>query len=236
MAAPFLEPAEAARSGKTYSNEEIYARLHKAVQEQRLAPGTRLIEDRLAELAGVSRTKIREVLGRLAHEGLVTLVPNRGAFIASPSVKQARDVFVTRRMVEPDMVRMLCNTITTAQIRALRRHSRLEKEARAKDDRPTIIRLSGEFHTLIAEMADNEILLRLMRELTSLTCLIITLYDKPNVPACPHTEHVHLIDAIEAGDAELAASCMTEHLAHVAETLKLDAPQNDTPNLESLFD
>lgn len=236
MAAPFLEPAEAVRSGKTYSNDEIYARLHKAVQEQRLAPGTRLIEDRLAELAGVSRTKIREVLGRLAHDGLVTLVPNRGAFIASPSVKQARDVFVTRRMVEPDMVRMLCNTITPAQIRALRRHSRLEKAARAKDDRPTIIRLSGEFHTLIAEMADNEILLRLMRELTSLTCLIITLYDKPNVPACPHTEHVHLIDAIEAGNAELAALCMTEHLAHIAETLKLEAPQSDAPHLESLFD
>jgi len=90
------EPA--VKPDKAYTNDEIYARLQKAVQEHRLTPGTRLVEERLGEFAGVSRTKIREVLSRLAHEGLVTLVPNRGAFIASPSVAQARDVFVTRLM------------------------------------------------------------------------------------------------------------------------------------------
>lgn len=236
MTAPSLETAEEARASRVFSNDEIYARLHKAVQEQRLAPGARLVEDRLAELAGVSRTKIREVLGRLAHEGLVTLVPNRGAFVASPTIKQARDVFVTRGMVEPDMVRLLCDTITPAQIRALRKHSRLEKEARANDDRATVIRLSGEFHTLIAEMVGNEILSRLMRELTSLTCLIITLYDKVNAPACPHTEHIHLIDALEARDRERAAACMAEHLVHVAETLNLEAPRDQTPSLDALFE
>lgn len=220
---------------KPFSNDVIYARLQKAVREHRLTPGTRLVEDRLAEAAGVSRTKIREVLGRLSHEGLVTLVPNRGAFIASPSQEQARDVFVTRRMVEPGIVRMLCESATPAQVRALRRHGKLEEEARAKDDRPAIIRLSGEFHVLIAQMAGNEILLRLMREMTSLTCLIITLYDKPNTPACPHAEHVELIDAIEAGEGARAAECMTHHLDHIERTLDLDAPGIASPDIEALF-
>jgi DNA-binding GntR family transcriptional regulator len=102
-----------------YSNEEIYGRIQKAVLEHRLAPGTKLIEERLAEVSGVSRTKIREVLNKLAHEGLVELVPNRGAFIASPSVEQARDVFVTRRMIEPEMARLLSRTATSAQVRAM---------------------------------------------------------------------------------------------------------------------
>ncbi|MGI4857201.1 MAG: GntR family transcriptional regulator [Janthinobacterium lividum] len=221
---------------KPFSNEVIYTRLQKAVLEHRLTPGTRLVEDRLAEAAGVSRTKIREVLGRLAHEGLVTLVPNRGAFIASPSTEQARDVFVTRRMVEPGIVRMLCESATAAQVRTLRRHGRLEEDARAKDDRPTIIRLSGEFHVLIAEMAGNEILLRLMREMTSLTCLIITLYDKPNTPACPHTEHIELVDAIDARDGARAAACMTRHLDHIENTLDLESHSIASPDIEALFD
>lgn len=226
----------ALKSEKAYTNDEIYARLQKAVQEHRLTPGTRLVEERLGELAGVSRTKIREVLSRLSHEGLVTLVPNRGAFIASPSVAQARDVFVTRRMIEPSMASMLSASATPAQIRTLRRHSKKEEEARAKDDRPSIIRLSGEFHILIAQMVGNEILLRMMRELTSLTCLIITLYDKPNTPACPHTEHVELIDAIEAKDAHGAATCMADHLTHIEHTLNFEVAEAESPDIDSLFE
>lgn len=233
---PASKTVAAAPLEKPFSNDVIYARLQKAVLEHRLTPGTRLVEDRLAEAAGVSRTKIREVLGRLAHEGLVTLVPNRGAFIASPSTEQARDVFVTRRMVEPGIARMLCESATAAQVRTLRRHSRLEEDARTKDDRPAIIRLSGEFHALIAQMAGNEILLRLMREMTSLTCLIITLYDKPNTPACPHTEHIELIDAIEARDGARAAACMTHHLNHIENTLDLESHSIASPDIEALFD
>jgi len=233
---PPLKPASLPAADRPpYSNDEIYARLQKAVLEHRLGPGTRLIEERLAEISGVSRTKIREVLGRLAHEGLVTLIPNRGAFIASPSVAQARDVFVTRRMVEPEMARMLCETATPAQIRALRRHVKQEEEARAKGDRPAIIRLSGEFHILIAQMAGNEILLRLMRELTSLTCLVITLYDKPNTPACPHHEHADLIDAIEAQDAVGATACMSAHLMHIEQTLNLEPLHREIPDIEAIF-
>ena len=224
------------KAGKAFSNDEIYARLQKAVQEHRLTPGTRLIEEKLGELAGVSRTKIREVLSRLSHEGLVTLVPNRGAFIASPSVAQARDVFVTRRMIEPNMASMLSASATPSQIKTLRKHSKKEGDAREKDDRPSIIRLSGEFHVLVAQMVGNEILLRMMRELTSLTCLIITLYDKPNTPACPHTEHAELIDAIEARDATRAAACMTDHLTHIEHTLNFKVAEAGSPDIDSLFE
>ncbi len=229
-------PEAAIKAAKAFSNDEIYARLQRAVQEHRLTPGTRLIEEKLGELAGVSRTKIREVLSRLSHEGLVTLVPNRGAFIASPSVAQARDVFVTRRMIEPNMASMLSASATPAQIRTLRRHSKKEAEAREKDDRPSIIRLSGEFHVLIAQMVGNEILLRMMRELTSLTCLIITLYDKPNTPACPHTEHAELIDAIEARDGKRAAACMADHLTHIEHTLNFEVAEAESPDIDSLFE
>jgi DNA-binding GntR family transcriptional regulator len=233
--APAMPGSKGVAPRTPYSNEEIYGRIQKAVLEHRLAPGTKLIEERLAEVSGVSRTKIREVLSKLAHEGLVVLIPNRGAFIASPSVEQARDVFVTRRMIEPEMARLLSRTATPAQVRALRKHVRQEGDARKHNDRPAIIRLSGEFHVLIAEMVGNEILLRMMRELAPLTCLVITLYDKPNAPACPHHEHGDLIDAIEARDGARAAACMLEHLEHIEATLNFEAVKEASPDIEAIF-
>src|SRR6201993_2162939 len=79
--ASYMPASKVAAPKAPFTNEEIYGRIQKAVLEHRLAPGTKLIEERLAEVSGVSRTKIREVLNKLAHEGLVELVPNRGAFI-----------------------------------------------------------------------------------------------------------------------------------------------------------
>jgi DNA-binding GntR family transcriptional regulator len=112
---------------------------------------------------------------------------------------------------------------------------RQEGDARKQNDRPAIIRLSGEFHVLIAEMIGNEILLRMMRELAPLTCLVITLYDKPNAPACPHHEHSDLIDAIEAHDEAKAAASMLEHLQHIEATLNFDVVKDASPDIEAIF-
>jgi DNA-binding GntR family transcriptional regulator len=232
----FTDPAPGTATRVPFSNDEIYRRIQKAVLEHRLGPGTKLVEERLADVSGVSRTKIREVLNKLAHEGMVTLIPNRGAFIASPSVEQARDVFMTRQMIEPQMARQLAAKATPVQIRALRRHVRQENDARKRGDMPAVIRLSGEFHILIAEMVGSEILLRLMRELAPLTCLIITLYDKPNAPACPHHEHDHFIDAVEAHDADRAAAVMLEHMQHIEATLSFESPATTSLDIESIFE
>ncbi|HEU4475111.1 MAG TPA: GntR family transcriptional regulator, partial [Methyloceanibacter sp.] len=72
------------RSGA--AEEAIYERILAAIFEHRLPPGTKLGEDRLASIFAVSRARIRRVLPRLAHEGVVRLEPNRGAFVAQPSV------------------------------------------------------------------------------------------------------------------------------------------------------
>lgn len=218
------------------ANEEIYRKLQQAVFEHRLLPGTRLVEDHLAEATGSTRGRIRQVLARLAHENLVTLVPNRGAFIAKPSVEEAREVFAMRHMIEPPMAELLARTAKAAQIHRLRAHVRQEAAARASGDRSVIIRLSGEFHLLMAELSGNRILMRTLRELCAQTCLVITLYDKPNTPACPYHEHEEVIDAIEARDAERAAGLMRHHLQHIEATLALEEPEAaPRVDLQSLF-
>lgn len=203
-------------------NDEIYERLLNAIVEHRLPPGTQLVEEKLAEVFKVSRTKIRQSLARLAHEMVVELQPNRGAFVAKPSIEFAREVFDARRLFEPALARRVALRHDAADVARLRRHVEAENAAHAAHDRRAVIRLSGEFHLLLAEMAGNSLIARHLREIESLTSLVIILYDGPNNPSCPSHEHADLVDAIERGDADAAGTLMTAHLEHVERSLNLD--------------
>lgn len=217
------------------SVDAITERVLTAIWEHRLPPGTKLVEEKLANVFGVSRTKIRLALARLAHDSILTIYPNRGTFVSSPTIEEAHHVFNARRMIEPALVLQIAQTSTKDQIARLRRSVELEAEARARNDRRTIIRLSGEFHILLAEMAENPFLSRSMRELTSLTCLIIALYDSPGVPSCPHHEHGDLVDAIAARDGERAVTLMVTHLDHVEHSLDLNTAPGAEMDLEAVF-
>jgi len=215
------------------SEDAIYERLLAAIFEHRLAPGIKLGEDRLAAIFGVSRARIRRGLPRLAHEGVVTLEPNRGAFVAKPTVAQARDIFEARRLIEPAIVTRFMVSAGRNGVARLRQHVTAEKRARSADDKPAIVRLSGEFHVLMADMAGNAMLAKNMRELTSLTCLIIALYDAPSMPHCRSDEHAEIVDAIAAVDRAKATRLMIEHLDHVEDGLDLNVEQPGPVDLET---
>ncbi len=221
------------RSGHP-EEDRVYERLLAAIFEHRLPPGTKLGEDRLAGIFGVSRARIRRVLPRLAHDGVVTLEPNRGAFVARPTVAEAREIFDARRLIEPAIVeRLLRQKDRRAAIARLRQHVASEHRARAVGDTRSIVRLSGEFHVLLAEMAGNGLLARTMKELATLTCLIIALYDKPSVPHCLDAEHDEIVDALAQGDAGRSGRLMVEHLEHVEEGLDLAVAETEPVDLEA---
>lgn len=217
------------------SSKAIYDKILNAIMEQMLPPGTKLGEEKLAGVFGISRTRIRQVLARLAQESIVTLIPNRGAFVASPTVDEAREVFEARRLIEPALIERLTQSVTAADIASLRAQVRKEAAAREAYNRRAIIKLSGEFHMMIAEMSGNATLGKWMRELVSLTCLIIILYDSPTLPACPYHEHNELIDAIEARDAKGGVKQMLRHLEHVQNSLNLNMSFGSDVDLDAIF-
>jgi DNA-binding GntR family transcriptional regulator len=221
--------------GTADKRDSIYERILNAVMEHRLIPGTKLVEEKLAGVFDVNRTRIREVLARLAYEGVVTTIPNRGAFIASPSVEEARHIFQARRILEPALIRSLVAKADSQQFQRLYAHVAEERAAREMGDKRAVIRLSGEFHLLIAQMVDSPPLVKLMRELSSLTCLIILLYDSPNVPACPNHEHTEIVQAMEQGQLEQAIGLMLAHLDHIEATLDLSVEDDAEVDLEAIF-
>lgn len=217
------------------SVDEIHQRVLTAIEEHRLPPGTKLGEERLAGVFGVSRTLIRQVIERLAHDNIVTVQPNRGAFVSSPSVEEAREVFAARRLIERDLIQQAARSASPADIRRLRNHVAKESAARNDYDKRAIIRLSGEFHQLIADIAGNRFLAKTMRELETLTCLVIILYDAPNVPACPYHEHADLVDAIEARDEKRATASMEKHLLHVEAALNFERGAAGEIDFDAVF-
>lgn len=226
--------ASQARFDRENVHDEIYEKIYVAILEHRLHPGTKLVEERLAEIFGVSRARVREVLARLAHEQIVELYPQRGAYVAKPSAEQALDVFEARRLIEPALIRRLVETLTPDKVAQLRRHQELEMDARRRDDKRAIVRLSGEFHTLMADLAGNSALARSMRELSTLTCLIIFLYDAPTATSCRADEHTQIIDAVARRDVARAEKLMLEHLDHIESSLKLSAATAEV-DLEAIF-
>jgi len=212
----------AAARRRPLTDDDIVERLLAAILEHRLPPGTKLGEDRLAETFGVSRTRIRQVLFRLSAEKVVKQIANRGAFVAEPTVAEARDVFDARAAIEPLLAARVAELGRAADAVRLREHVACEAAAREAGDVRAQIKLSGEFHALLAEIAGNAVLGAMLRELIARSSLIIALYGSRGGSDCGADEHQRLVDAVRRRDAALAATLMREHLAHVERTLDLD--------------
>lgn len=221
--------------GGAPSDAEIYRQILTAIVEHDIAPGTKLPEDVLAEAFGVSRTRVRKILQQLAHEGLLVLERHRGASVARPSPKEARDVFAVRRLLEGGMMRQIAQGVPARELARLRHHVLAEREAYARGDRRRAISLSGEFHLELARLTDNDTLVGILRELTSRTSLILAVHAPTGGPLCLCDEHDALIEMVRKRDPQGAERAMLHHLDHIAASLAL-APDDAGPiDLRAVF-
>jgi DNA-binding GntR family transcriptional regulator len=191
------------------------------VLEHRLKPGAKLGEEHLGEIFGVSRTLVRQALFQLARQKLVVLHAGRGAFVAQPTVQEARELFEARRVIERALVWRFTQTATAAQLGQLRAHLKREREALAAGDAAAVTRLSGEFHLRIAAFAGNGVLSELLHDLVSRSSLILLVYGSSLPPSCSADEHGKLLASIEARNADAALRLMTQHLDHIERGLNL---------------
>jgi len=225
------------------SDADIHARLSEAVLDQRLAPGQRLREDELGQAFGVSRTRIRQVLIRLASEDLVTLVPNAGARVAEPTPDEAREVFGARRLIEPELIAAFVARAAAADLRALQGWIRDEERARAEGRRHDAIRHAGAFHLHMAAQAGNRTLERLLRPLVMRTSLVLLRYGPQEIRdggpgaegGCDCHEHRTILAAIKLRDGAAAGRAMVEHLTRLESQLRFETPERPAPGLAMLL-
>ena len=222
MQLPVRQAASVSRAPA--SDKEIHDRIFDAILSRRLPPGARLTEMQLAELFGVSRTKVRQALARLTQDGVVEHRPNQGARVVIPSAALTKQVFELRVILEPAVAAAVAREGRPGDIARLRRHIAEERAARKAGDEAELIRLSGEFHMLLAELHANPMVIRMLRELEALTCLAILHYAPTGHAACLMHEHAAILQALASRDETRAGELMQEHLTHVMAELILEEP------------
>lgn len=211
-----------AADGGAGPTQRIVESITAAIVERRLMPGTKLVEQQIADIFGVSRTLVRQALNQLSRDRLVTLEPARGAFVAKPSVQEARQVFEVRSMLEAAMVKQLCAVITDAQIAELRQHVKAEAAAVARTDVSGRTRLLADFHVVLARMLGNQVLADMLEDLLTRSSLIALMYQSSHSAEHSQEEHVAIVDALERRDVRAAVRLLESHLGNVERNLRLN--------------
>lgn len=230
-----LNASEAQDEDTEISEEYIVEQIFEAVVEQRLPPGTKLSESALCDVFGVGRMRIRRALLLLASRQIVELQTNRGAYIASPTIEQAHEVFEARLTLEPSIIRLAVERASDKEIEMLAENVEQEHDAHRRGQRREAIRLSGQFHGLLAQVAGNSVMLRMMRELITRTSLIIGIFGAHDMTDCRDHDHSSITDALRKRDADTAARLMTEHLTHIKNSLDLSGRHTTSLDLATIL-
>lgn len=208
------------------ATDRVYDGIYRAMLERRLQPGEWLRESELAAVFEVSRTVVRQALQRLAQNQLVELLPNRGARLPLPEQGDITHVFEARRVAECEIARRLGGVLTGEQLDRLHELAEAELRALQSGDVTTAVRLSGEFHLLLAHFHGNPVFERLLDTLLPTTSMLMARFSAPGRPACVVHRHVELIAALRRSGPAAAAE-MKQHLAELERSLtRSDEPQS----------
>ena len=191
--------------------QSVYEALVELVIAGRLTPGQHLVETDLAGQLGVSRQPVREALHRLEAEGWVDLRPNQGAFVHVPTDQEVDQLLDVRELLEVETARLAARGAGAGQLARLRVICHEGEAAVEAGDTERVVSVNNQFHDALAEIAGNAVL----AELSAIVGRRARWYYRLVAPLRGHdscAEHVSMVDAIEAGDANRAAKVARDHV------------------------
>ncbi len=198
----------------------VFNTLRRAILRGELKPGERLMEIQLANKLGVSRTPIREAIRKLELEGLVIMIPRRGAEVAEITEKNLRDVLEVRCALEELAVQLACDRIDKSGIRELHEAAKRFQNVLDSDDITQIAQADEAFHDVIFVATGNARLIQLLNNLREQMYRYRIEYLKkkecyPQLLA----EHQGIIEAIEAQEKEKATEITMTHINNQVDTV-----------------
>jgi DNA-binding GntR family transcriptional regulator len=207
-------PAESVGSAHLPLRDLVATELRRLILDGTLPPGERLIEDRLAELLGVSRNPIREAIRMLEAEGFLDVTARRGSFVATLSASQAADLFEVRLALEPLGARLAAEQRSSTRIDRMKQILADVQTSPDSYELDTLSELHTELHSLIFEMTGNRYLIAMAIPMTKRGQWLLRQSAPLRMPEA-WSEHHWLIAAIESGDPELAEAAGRHHVLSV---------------------
>jgi DNA-binding GntR family transcriptional regulator len=217
------------------TDEAVYQAILSAIMEGRLKAGTKLAENPLAEIFGVSRERIRKVLHRLGAERRLEMIPNRGARVPRPTLDDVRSVYEAHRVLEAGVLAQLIRTLDDALLARLDTHLAAERAAAERGDRALSVKLSGAFHIHLVDALGNPDLSRFLRDLLSRSSVMVSVYEPATQSICAVDEHGAIVAALRARDVTRAIEVSRDHFIHVESRLHLDHEAPAILDLATVF-
>jgi DNA-binding GntR family transcriptional regulator len=204
----------------------VSAQLRQRIIDGEYQPGERLTEESLADDFGVSRIPVREALRVLASEGFVRAQPYYGTFVAELTARQANDLLEVRGALEPLAARLAAQRCGAEDLAAmkqvLRQGQRAGKAGRYQD----LSGLNGRFHELLAGASGNSSLAALISQLRDKIDWVYSMEVRRRARDS-WREHAEIVEAIETGDPDRAASVVADHIREAAAAYRLRAEGHD---------
>lgn len=191
----------------------VFNTLRQAILKGELEPGERLMEIQLAERLGVSRTPIREAIRKLELEGLVLMIPRKGAEVAKISARSLRDVLEVRRALEELAIELACQRMSEEEVGNLQKAQEDFKKAIAEGDAMKIAETDEHFHDVIYEGTQNAKLIQMLNNLREQMYRYRLEYikdeDKRKILIL---EHERILKAVRERKVADAKEAMREHI------------------------
>jgi DNA-binding GntR family transcriptional regulator len=202
-------------SGRASLSRVVGEQIRGRILDGSLKPGERLVEDRLSAELGVSRVPVREALRSLSAEGLVTLLPRRGATVVEVTPEDVAELVEVRALLEGLNARLAAQRHDPEIVAQLQ--DTLERGNAAAEDgtAEVLARLNAEFHERLAEASRNSVLSDVMRGLRERTSIAFSINGRVRARE-DWQEHAGVLAAVIAGDGELAALLATRHVQNAA--------------------
>lgn len=204
------------------SVDNAYRTIRDGIVSGQFPQGSHLTAQQLAESSGLSRTPVREAMRRLDAEGLIRLIPNRGAFVSRWTRAEIEQIYEVRILLEAFAAQAAADRATEDQVAELRSLAREMNEAVDSEvlDHGQIAEINSRFHRAVLDACGNSRLRELIGSLTEMPLVLVTFRnytrDELRRSAIQHSE---LVDAIEARDGGWANAVMTAHIRSARQTL-----------------
>lgn len=198
----------------------VFNTLRKAILKGELQPGERLMEIQLAQRLGVSRTPVREAMRKLELEGLVVMIPRKGAVVADITAQDMVDVLEVRAVLEELAIRRACDHITDEQLREMKKIAADFKRSLEEEDLLVCVEVDMAFHEVIYNAAENKRLLQLLLNLREQMYRYRLEYMKDKkMHQLLVDEHDTIRTALKNRDADKAAVAIRDHIKNQKETI-----------------
>lgn len=223
-------------SEKRSLKQSVYTTLKDAILARKLPPGKQIVENVISESLNISRTPIRSAIDLLAADGLVEIIPNKGAFVINPSLDEVLQAYELRKELEIMAVQKSLDSLAETDFAGMEKIVTLEKEALYSKDLKTYVKANESFHLAITKRSGNIFLNEFIEKLINQTSIYLILFDiffEENSPQpYGYKEHLEIVELMREKNVEALKKTLERHFDNAIKSLDV---QTDYEELDEIF-